>query len=69
MDTLKRLEGENARLKKLFADSMLDNATLKDRHPKILDSAFDRQNAEKHLATMPTWVKLATYQSALVNCC
>ena len=27
---LKRLEGENARLKKLLADSMLDNAALKD---------------------------------------
>jgi putative transposase len=27
---LKQLEGENARLKKLLADSMLDNAALKD---------------------------------------
>ena len=27
---LKQLEGENARLKKLLADSMLDNAGLKD---------------------------------------
>ena len=27
---LKQLEGENARLKKLFGDSMLDNAALKD---------------------------------------
>jgi putative transposase len=27
---LKQLEGENARLKKLLADSMLDNAVLKD---------------------------------------
>jgi putative transposase len=27
---LKQLEGENVRLKKLLADSMLDNAALKD---------------------------------------
>ena len=27
---LKQLEGENTRLKKLLADSMLDNAALKD---------------------------------------
>ena len=27
---LKQLEGENARLKKLLAESMLDNAALKD---------------------------------------
>jgi putative transposase len=27
---LKQLEGKNARLKKLLADSMLDNAALKD---------------------------------------
>ena len=27
---LKQLEGENARLKKLLADSLLDNAALKD---------------------------------------
>jgi putative transposase len=27
---LKQLEGENAQLKKLLADSMLDNAALKD---------------------------------------
>ena len=27
---LKQLEGENARLKKLLADAMLDNAALKD---------------------------------------
>jgi putative transposase len=27
---LKQLEGENGRLKKLLADSMLDNAALKD---------------------------------------
>ena len=27
---LKQLEGENARLKKLLADSMLDNAALKE---------------------------------------
>ena len=27
---LKQLEGENAKLKKLLADSMLDNAALKD---------------------------------------
>jgi len=27
---LNQLEGENARLKKLLADSMLDNAALKD---------------------------------------
>ena len=46
---LKQLEGENARLKKLLANSMLDNAALKDLLPKKTVTPAVKREAVAHL--------------------
>ncbi|WP_321342282.1 IS3 family transposase [Breoghania sp.] len=47
---LKALEDENAKLKKLLADSMLDNAALKDLLSKMVTPAVERE-AVAHIQT------------------
>jgi putative transposase len=46
---LKQLEGENARLKKLLADSILDNAALKDLLSRKLVALAVKREAVAHL--------------------
>jgi putative transposase len=46
---LKQLEGENARLKRLLADSMLDNAALKDLLSKKMVAPAVKREAVAHL--------------------
>jgi Transposase len=48
---LKRLEGENARLKKLLANSMLDNAALKDLVSKNGDARSEARGRRPSAAS------------------
>ena len=48
---MKALEGENARLKKLLADAMLDNSALKDLLGKKMVTPAAERDAVAHLLT------------------
>jgi putative transposase len=50
---LKALEDENAKLKKLLAETMLDNAILKDVASKNVWSASSVQGVETSQMTIP----------------